>query len=213
MRQFPAANLVMPLVLSALLAVATVAGGGWSVNGAQDAEAVTFVQRLFGNPFVVLIGMVGLWAFFFGLLQLWAFQSGGSLSGRLAGQSGPAPAVMTTLDPGLTAALFTERWDHLAAIRMAPLSYAIWALPLLGFIGTVIGISEAIGDLGRVFADGDRQEALAAVLAALQFAFDTTFAGLVLVMPVMALATFVSLRSDAARDRALAANFGMQAVS
>lgn len=208
-KEFPSANLLMPLILSGLLAVASVAACGWVMPQADDGAVLALGQRLLGNPFVVLIGIVGLWAMFFGLLQIWAFQSaGGGWMSRLAGQSGPSPRIIAASDARLTAGLFTERWDHLAAIRMAPLSYAIWALPLLGFIGTVIGISDAIGDLGSVFGDSDRNEALASVLAALQFAFDTTFAGLVLVMPVMALATVVSLKSDAARDAALAINFG-----
>lgn len=211
-RQFPAANLVVPLGLSGLLAVAAVAGGGWALPIAEEGATLGLLQRLFANTFVVLIGLVGVWGFLFGLIQLWAFQSGSGLVARLAGHSGAAPDVMAASDATLTAALFTERWDHLAAIRMAPLSYAIWALPLLGFIGTVIGISDAIGNLGSVFADGDRQEALGSVLGALQFAFDSTFAGLVLVMPVMALATTVSLRADAARDAALADNFSTQAA-
>ena len=210
MREFPTAHLVVPLTLSGLVAMAIVAGAGWAVPVPEEAAgtAPDLAQRLFGNAFVVLIGVVGLWAFAFGLLQLWAFQAGSrGLLARLAGQAGPSPEVVSTADAGLDAGLFTERWDHLAAIRMAPLSYAIWALPLLGFIGTVIGISAAIGDLGQVFGQGDRDTALAAVLGSLQFAFDTTFAGLVLVMPVMALATLVSLKSDAARDAALAGNF------
>ena len=115
----------------------------------------------------------------------------------------PMPA-----DPTLAAGLFAERWDHLVARRMAPMSYAVWVLPLLGFIGTVIGISDAIGGLGTVFADGDRQEALESVLGALRFAFDTTFAGLVLVIPVMALSTWIDLVGDRARDRAIGARFG-----
>ena len=213
MKDFPSAHLVMPLILSGLVAVAIVAGAGWAVLIPQDTAgaAPDLAQRLFGNAFVVLIGVVGLWAFVFGLLQLWAFQAGSrGLLARLAGQAGPSPAVVSTADAGVDAGLFAERWDHLAAIRMAPLSYAIWALPLLGFIGTVIGISAAIGDLGQVFGQGDRDTALAAVLGSLQFAFDTTFAGLVLVMPVMALATLVSLKSDAARDAALAGNFAIR---
>jgi hypothetical protein len=213
MKSFPAAGLIMPLVLSALLAIACIAAGGWAMPPPQEDVVVTLGQRLFDNPFVVLIGVVGLCAFIFGLLQLWAFQSGGQgLMARLAGHSGASLDVVAASEPGLTASLYSERWDHLAAIRMAPLSYAIWVLPLLGFIGTVIGISDAIGDLGSVFADSNREEALASVLSALQFAFDTTFAGLVLVIPVMALATTVSLQSDAARDAALAENFGTGTV-
>lgn len=204
-QDIPSARLILPLVLSGLAATAILAAGGWSMPETGEGAAFDLGQRLFGNPFVMLIGLVGLWALVFGLLQLWAFQGAGAgLMRRLAGHLGPVPAVQDTADASLAAGLFAERWDHLAAIRMAPLSYATWVLPLLGFIGTVIGISDAIGDLGNVFADSDREEALASVLAALRFAFDTTFAGLVLVIPVMALATAVGLRSDAARDAALA---------
>ena len=94
---------------------------------------------------------------------------------------------------------------------MTPLSYAVWVLPLLGFIGTVVGISDAIGGLGTVFAEGDRQAALELVLGALHFAFDTTFAGLVLVIPVMALSTWLSLADQRARDHAIGLRFAAPA--
>lgn len=131
-RQFPAANLVMPMGLSGLLAAAAVAGGGWALPPAEEGAALGMLQRLFGNPFVVLIGFVGFWAFFFGLIQLWAFQSGGPLVARLAGHSGVAPNVMAASDANLTAALFTERWDHLAAIRMAPCRMLFGRCPCWG---------------------------------------------------------------------------------
>lgn len=227
MHDVPSAHLAMPFGLSGLLAAGLVAAMGWAMSadvgarvgvgagtgGAAESGAAVLIlaQRLFDNPFVVLILLVGLWAFLFGLLQLWAFQADSrGVMARLAGHAGPVVAPIATSDASLTASLFAERWDHLSATRMALLSYVIWGLPLLGFIGTVIGISGAIGDLGSVFGDTDREEALASVLAELQFAFDTTFAGLVLVMPVMALSTIVSLKSDAARDAALAARFGAQ---
>lgn len=206
--RIPSANLITPLLLSGLLAAGSVAAGGWAFPVTDEDTALGLAQRLFGNPFVVMIGVVGLWAVFFGLIQLWAFQAPNTgLMAKLAGHSGTPRQAISTDEPTLSAGLFTERWDHLAAIRMSPLSYAIWVLPLLGFIGTVIGISDAIGDLGNVFSNSDREEALSSVLAALRFAFDTTFAGLVLVIPVMALATIVSLKSDAARDTALAGTF------
>lgn len=209
MQHVPSAYLAMPLGLSGLLAVGMIAGVGWALPVGDDASGFALLGRLLDSPFVVLIGIVGLWAFLFGLLHIWAFQSGSrGVMAFLAGHVGPSQPPVATSDASLTASLFAERWDHLATIRMAPLSYAIWGLPLLGFIGTVIGISGAIGDLGSVFGDADREEALASVLAELQFAFDTTFAGLILVMPVMALATVVSLKSDAARDAALAERFG-----
>lgn len=211
-RDFPAAHLVMPLVLSSLIAIALIAAAGFALPPVPEGEPAPFLQRLFANPFVVLIGLVGSWALVFGLVQVWAFQtSGRGVMARLAGHLGAAPGVVVAGDEALTVDLFAERWDHLSAIRMAPLSYAIWVLPLLGFIGTVIGISDAIGDLGAVFADTEREEALAEVLGALQYAFDTTFVGLVFVIPVMAVATMAGLTSDARRDEALAHNFTVEA--
>lgn len=72
---------------------------------------------------------------------------------------------------------------------LAPLRYAAWVLPLLGFIGTVVGISDSIAGLGSVIADGgggQAAEGLMKVLDGLRFAFDTTLLGLAAVIPVMA---------------------------
>jgi len=70
--------------------------------------------------------------------------------------------------------------------NFAPIGFAIWVLPMLGFIGTVLGITQAIGGLADSVAvtavDGG---GLGGVLGGLQFAFDTTFVGLVLVIPLM----------------------------
>ncbi|MDX1656146.1 MAG: MotA/TolQ/ExbB proton channel family protein [Candidatus Competibacteraceae bacterium] len=81
--------------------------------------------------------------------------------------------------------------DHLLLLRgqqhqhnLAPLQFTVWVLPLLGFIGTVIGISQAIGGL-ETAVDGNGTASLNQVLGGLSFAFDTTFLGLVLVIPTM----------------------------
>lgn len=207
--RFRAAHLLTPLVLSGFLAASIVAAVGWAVGQIEADAGASLLSRLWGNGFVILIAMVGLWALVYGLVQLWALQStADGVMARLAGHGGVTPGVVAAPDPTMAAGLFSERWDYLATRRIAPLSYAIWVLPLLGFIGTVIGISNAIGELGQVFAQSARDEALSSVLGALQFAFDTTFAGLVLVIPVMALTTTVSLKSDAVRDLALADTFG-----
>ncbi len=87
--------------------------------------------------------------------------------------------------------------DHLLLAResqyqqnLGPLHFAVWVLPLLGFIGTVIGITAAIGGLKDVVVSPSgiaptSGGGLAGVLAGLQYAFDTTFMGLVLVIPTM----------------------------
>jgi len=55
----------------------------------------------------------------------------------------------------------------------------LWAIPILGFIGTVLGLSESIAGLGEV--DPDKlKEAIGGVTAGLGTAFNTTLLGLVL---------------------------------
>ncbi|QDU27457.1 MotA/TolQ/ExbB proton channel family protein [Anatilimnocola aggregata] len=56
----------------------------------------------------------------------------------------------------------------------------IWATPMLGFLGTVVGITAALGDLGKELgsqsadAGGGLQGAMTGLLAGLYVAFDTT---------------------------------------
>ena len=77
----------------------------------------------------------------------------------------------------------------------------IWAMPILGFIGTVIGISIAVGDFSG-FLTGDiddidliKQE-LANVSTGLSFAFNTTLLGLVASLIAMLLTTYVQGRNE-----------------
>lgn len=209
-QHIPDAKLFNPLVVSCLVTAVVVAVSGVLVPFPQDAQEAGLSARLVHNPFVLLIGFVGIWALIYGVIQLWASTAGASgprFLGWVSGQGGGLQKAPVAADASLSAGLFSERWHLLSARRMAPISYAIWVLPLLGFIGTVVGISDAIGGLGTVFSDGDRQQALESVLGALRFAFDTTFAGLVLVIPVMALSTWLSLLDDRARERQMAQRY------
>ena len=64
----------------------------------------------------------------------------------------------------------------------------IWAIPILGFIGTVIGISAAVGGFQGDLADAsmdELKESLGAVTGGLSTAFDTTLVALVMSMLVM----------------------------
>ena len=82
---------------------------------------------------------------------------------------------------------------------LAPLRYVVWVLPLLGFIGTVVGISDSIAGLGSVIASdggGQATEGLMTVLDGLRFAFDTTLLGLATVIPVMAFLTILERLED-----------------
>ena len=69
------------------------------------------------------------------------------------------------------------------------LNVFIWAIPILGFIGTVIGISAAVGNFsGSMDAAGDvsaLKDSLNGVTGGLATAFDTTLVALVMSMIVM----------------------------
>lgn len=71
----------------------------------------------------------------------------------------------------------------------------IWAIPVLGFIGTVLGLSEAVGEFGKVLASaGEMSEitaALKGVTAGLATAFDTTLVALVAALALQMFATFL----------------------
>ena len=71
----------------------------------------------------------------------------------------------------------------------------IWAIPVLGFIGTVEGLSQAVGGFGKVVAEGADLEklktALGGVTGGLSTAFETTLIALVFALIVQLLAKFV----------------------
>lgn len=62
----------------------------------------------------------------------------------------------------------------------------LWAIPVLGFIGTVQGLSQAIGSFGKVLGSGSDMTALTgslqSVTGGLATAFETTFVALVMAL-------------------------------
>lgn len=79
------------------------------------------------------------------------------------------------------------------------LQVCIWAIPILGFIGTVLGIGSSVGEFAGFIqtADGggsfslQMRTALSGVTSGLAVAFNTTFLALVLVIPVMLITSFL----------------------
>ena len=71
----------------------------------------------------------------------------------------------------------------------------VWAIPVLGFIGTVLGLSVAIGNFGGVLQTADDisqiKGALQAVTGGLATAFQTTLQALVAALCIQLLLTFV----------------------
>lgn len=81
--------------------------------------------------------------------------------------------------------------DSLALVRII-----VWAIPMLGFLGTVIGITQTLGGLD--FSDGNT--AVAHLKSGLYVAFDTTALGLVLSV----LAIFLQFPVEKSEQRLLA---------
>lgn len=70
-----------------------------------------------------------------------------------------------------------------------------WAMPMLGFLGTVIGISDTLGQMDAQALASGSQEAMNNLTSGLYVAFDTTAVGLVLTMVAMFL-QFAIQRSE-----------------
>ena len=71
----------------------------------------------------------------------------------------------------------------------------VWAIPVLGFIGTVLGLSEAIGGFGTVLQQTEKmseiKDALRLVTAGLEKAFVTTLIALVAALFIQLWITFL----------------------
>jgi hypothetical protein len=80
----------------------------------------------------------------------------------------------------------------------------VWAIPVLGFIGTVIGLSTAIGEFGSVVASagdvGEIRDKLGAVTDGLSIAFVTTLQALVGALGVQLFLTMVQRHEEQLLD-------------
>lgn len=76
----------------------------------------------------------------------------------------------------------------------------IWAIPVLGFIGTVLGLSEAIGGFGAVLEQADDMsqiaDSLRGVTSGLSTAFETTLVALVAALVIQLLLTFLKKEEE-----------------
>ena len=207
-----------PLILSAAIAVAMVASFlafATRPDGEGEAALHPLIERFLGNAFSRVIVIVFLTSALYGVLQLigvvvdrgrlslLAVDGSGDESrdpswlAFLAGRPRrPYTGAVATWadrlpgDPHEIADRYSHHRSRHAELGLLPLRFCVWVLPLLGFIGTVVGIARSIVGLEVVIAPeagGQSAEGLLAVLGGLQFAFDTTLLGLVTAIPVMLL--------------------------
>ncbi len=76
----------------------------------------------------------------------------------------------------------------------------IWGIPILGFIGTVMGLSQAISRFGSVLSAGDvvdsLKTSLQGVTSGLSVAFDTTFVALIAALSIQLLLTALKKKEE-----------------
>ena len=81
----------------------------------------------------------------------------------------------------------------------------IWTIPILGFIGTVVGLSQAIGSFTDVLTQtgsdaGSIKSKLGPVVGGLATAFETTIVALIAAVIIQLLSTWVYKREEALLD-------------
>lgn len=80
----------------------------------------------------------------------------------------------------------------------------IWAIPVTGFIGTVLGLSSAVGGFGAVVSQGADievlKDALSGVTGGLAVAFETTLIALVAALIIQLLMTLLIRKEEAFLD-------------
>jgi hypothetical protein len=156
-----------------------------------------FLDRLFGDAFRVGMLTALLVLSLFGFLQ-WVGarrdyrclrRLGASDRSGCSGLGNRMWAMLTSRPANLYRELGTPEMLELhfgygRAHLMEPMRLGLWAFPVVGFIGTVVGVSQAVKDLPTAMKD---ESALSSVLGSLHLAFDTTFIGLVSSVAVMLL--------------------------
>ena len=209
-------HVMPPLILSVAVSTAAVATF-LSAHG----EIPPFADRFIGNEFSRVMAILFLAAVFYGALQFAGLAldrkrlrslerpaDGGCWFAVFAGRPSHRPSLDADWARAMPDAAenvadrFRYQLERYSDNGLLPLRFAVWVLPLLGFIGTVVGVARAIVGLETVIATGSRStDGLLTVLGGLQFAFDTTLLGLAAVIPVMLMQMFLESRgSDVAEE-------------
>ena len=180
-------RLLPALITAFLLTAGFILALEWLARGAEEARVVThrFLERGIIPPITVLL-------FFWGLLLLLGKRWNGWhlrralrrwRSGEPGGATAPVVASLEALAAGTSRmeeslALLWRRYEESYLLPR----YISWAVPILGFIGTVLGISLAADGIRRIIASDAGVSSLSSdlggAIAPLGIAFDTTLIAL-----------------------------------
>ena len=180
-------RLLPAFITALLLSAGFILALEWIARGAEDAQVVTnrFLERGIIPPITVLL-------FFWGLLLLLGKRWNGWYlrralrrwrGGEPGGATAPVVASLEALAAGTarveeSLALLWRRYEESYLLPR----YISWAVPILGFIGTVLGISLAADGIRRIIASDTGLSSLSSdlsgAIAPLGIAFDTTLIAL-----------------------------------
>ena len=180
-------RLLPAFITALLLSAGFILALEWIARSAEDAQVVTnrFLERGIIPPITVLL-------FFWGLLLLLGKRWNGWYlrralrrwrSGEPGGATAPVVASLEALAAGTarveeSLALLWRRYEESYLLPR----YISWAVPILGFIGTVLGISLAADGIRRIIASDTGLSSLSSdlsgAIAPLGIAFDTTLIAL-----------------------------------
>ena len=180
-------RLLPALIAALLLCAGSILALDWAARSAEEARVVThrFLDRGIIPPITVLL-------FFWGLLLLLGKRWNGWYlrralrrwrSGEPGGAVAPLVASLEALGTGTvrleeSLALLWRRYEESYLLPR----YISWAVPILGFIGTVLGISLAADGIRRIIASdaglSSLSSDLSGAIAPLGIAFDTTLIAL-----------------------------------
>ena len=192
---------LLPAFITALLLTAgMILAMDWVARGYEEARVITerFLDRGIIPPITVLL-------FFWGLLLLlgkqwntWYLRSALRHwgNGHPGGATRPLVASLEALASGATALeeSIALLWQRFEESYLFP-RYISWAVPVLGFIGTVLGISLAADGIRRIIGSDTGLSGLSgdlsSAIAPLGIAFDTTLIALSLSVVLMLLLSLV----------------------
>lgn len=192
-----------PLVLSLVMALALGTGAVLAIHyvglsmPSWEFLAAKFTQRGIIPPLTLVL-------FFWGLLLLgnkaWAVNRERRLIAGERGDSMLVHAHTDAVEQALEIDGFVEMmWRKSADFYVVP-RYLNWALPILGFIGTVLGISLAADGIQNIIGSGrglsDLSGELGEAIAPLGIAFDTTLIALSLSVVLTFLQIGLQRRED-----------------
>ncbi|MEW7009989.1 MotA/TolQ/ExbB proton channel family protein [Lentilitoribacter sp. EG35] len=182
----------------------------------QDNRIDKIATRLFRNEYQQLMLVILSGTITFILFQLWAARIEFEFRSRhgicpayapiIAALSGRSPSFWDRKKVSYYGDEGLSELNYNASASKLPISTVLWLFPMLGFLGTVYGLSGAVADLSTISntTGGLTAEKIAPVFRNLDVAFDTTIQGIIsaIIVSVFAISLDMNLtRIKAARPK------------